>query len=124
MQAPGRPLHFLVQFLRQTVAEFGEELLHAVEFRRPVSGIDTQQALDLFAGNLQAVERERLRRRHEADRRFLRLGGAVDAVEHPLQHADVFAEAGPQELSVVVAAEPVDVEDMRRVSESLAIWSQ
>ena len=44
-----------------------------------------------------------------------RLGLAVAAAEDPLEHARVLAEAGPQELAVVVLAEPVDVEDLRQL---------
>ena len=53
--------------------------------------------------------------RHEADRRLDRLAVAVAAAEDPLQHARVLAEAGPQELAVLVLAEPVDVEDPRQL---------
>ena len=51
-----------------------------------------------------------------ADRRS-RTASAVagDPLEHPLQHAAVLAVAGPQEAAVVVAAEPVDEEDLRQV---------
>ncbi len=44
----------------------------------------------------------------------------MDAVDDPLQDAEVVAEAGPEELAVLVAAEPVDVEDPRRVLEPAA----
>ena len=56
-----------------------------------------------------------LDRRDEADRRLDALDLAVAAAEDPLQHAAVLAEAGPQELAVVVLAEPVDVEDLRQL---------
>ena len=44
----------------------------------------------------------------------------MHAVDDPLQHAHVLAEAGPEELAVLVAAEPVDVEDPRRVLQAAA----
>ena len=47
-------------------------------------------------------------------------GAAVDAAVHPLQHAHVLAEAGPEEAAVVVFAEPVDVEDRRWIGKLLA----
>jgi hypothetical protein len=43
-----------------------------------------------------------------------RAGGALAALEHPLQHAQVFAEARPQEFAGGILAEPVDVENARR----------
>jgi hypothetical protein len=39
---------------------------------------------------------------------------AIDALEHPLQHATIFTESRPQETTVFVAAEPVDEEDFRK----------
>ena len=53
--------------------------------------------------------------RHQADRRLDRLALAVAAAEDPLEHAAVLAEAGPEELAVVVLAEPVDEEDPRQL---------
>ena len=50
-----------------------------------------------------------------ADGGLDRGGLAVDALDDPLQHAAVLAEARPQEAAVVVAAEPVDVEDARHL---------
>ena len=44
----------------------------------------------------------------------------MDAVDDPLQHAEVFAVAGPEELAVFVAAEPIDVEDPRRILQAAA----
>ena len=38
---------------------------------------------------------------------LLALGRAFDAVDHPLQHAHVFAIAGPHKLAVLAFAEPV-----------------
>ena len=53
--------------------------------------------------------------RHVADRGLDRLGLALDALDDPLEHPAVLAEARPQEAAVVVAAEPVDVEDLRQL---------
>ena len=48
-------------------------------------------------------------------RRLDRVGLALAAAEDPRQHAAVLAEARPQELAVVVLAEPVDVEELRQL---------
>ena len=40
---------------------------------------------------------------------------ALDALDDPLQDPAVLAEARPQEAAVLVAAEPVDVEDLRQL---------
>ena len=52
--------------------------------------------------------------RRPADGRLLALGAAAHAVDDPLEDAHVLAEARPEELAVLVLAEPVDVEDARR----------
>src|SRR5262245_27572189 len=57
---------------------------------------------------------------HPAERAFHRAGAAVDAVDDPLEDAEVIAEARPEELAVLIAAEPVDVEHSRRVSQAAA----
>ena len=44
---------------------------------------------------------------------FHRVYLALAAVDDPLQHAQVVAEARPDEVPLVVRAEPVDVEDLR-----------
>ena len=53
--------------------------------------------------------------RHPADRRLARVGAAAAAVDDPLEHAHVLAEARPEKFAVVVLAEPVHVEDARRI---------
>ena len=45
---------------------------------------------------------------------------AFDAVDNPLEHAGVLAEARPQEAAVLAAAEPVDQEDFRHLVAALA----
>ena len=42
-------------------------------------------------------------------------GRAFDAFQHPLQHAHIVAEARPDEVALLVGAEPVHAEDARRV---------
>ena len=57
----------------------------------------------------------RVRRGDDADRRLLALADAVAALENPLHHAQVLAEARPDELSASVGAEPVHAEHLRRL---------
>ena len=49
---------------------------------------------------------------HPADRRLDGVAVAVDALDDPLEHPAVLAEARPQELAVLVLAEPVDPEEL------------
>ena len=56
---------------------------------------------------------DRVQRRHGADRRCRRPRRCPSHRSRiHLQHAHVLAEAGPEELAVLVGAEPVDVEDL------------
>ncbi len=48
------------------------------------------------------------------------VGLAAAAVENPLDDPQVLAVAGPEELALLVAAEPVDVEDLGRAVHPLA----
>src|SRR3712207_7256092 len=58
---------------------------------------------------------QRVRRRHVADRGLLGRRGALEPLDDPLEDPAVLAEARPQEAAVLVAAEPVDVEDLRQL---------
>jgi hypothetical protein len=66
---------------------------------------------DVEAGQIQVFRAGQV-----ADGGFLRAAAAGAALEHPREHAQVVAEARPQELAVASLAEPVDVEDLRRAS--------
>src|SRR5262249_31474872 len=65
-------------------------------------------------------EVETIRRRRVANCRLARGALALDALVHPHQRAHVLAIAWPEEVSVLVLAEPVDVEDLRRALQLLA----
>ena len=42
---------------------------------------------------------------------------SIAAFQNPVENADVFAEAGPQEFAVFVHAEPVHVEDLGHLAD-------
>ena len=75
----------------------------------------------LLRVHVEAVGVEGLRGRHVADRGLDGGGLALDALDGPLEDAAVLAEARPQELAVLVAAEPVDVEDLRQLGASASL---
>ncbi len=66
---------------------------------------------------VQAGPVEILEAGHPPDPGLLRQGAAADAVDDPLQHAHVLAEAGPHEPPVGVLPEPVHVEDLGRLAQ-------
>src|SRR6187402_2562356 len=100
---------------RSAAAEFDQVATDLRDFLAPGVLLDAEQFLDDFGPDVQALEVQILRSRQVADGGFLRACAARDAVEHPGQHAQVVAETRPQELAVRALAEPVDVEDLRRV---------
>ncbi len=54
---------------------------------------------------------------HESDGGLFGDGGfAVEPAEDPLEHADIVAKAGPQELPLLRQAEPVHVVDLWRLN--------
>src|SRR5208282_4654337 len=115
LEAGGEGLLLCADRGREAVAEFGEEFGSGARFFQPVGGIDAEEFVEGAARNRKAVERERFGRGNQADRRFVCGGAAFDPVEHPLQHADIFPVTWPEKFSIRVLAEPVHVEDFRRV---------
>ncbi len=53
--------------------------------------------------------------RHPAQRRFRRADASVHPVDDPLQHAHVLAKPRPEELTRLVAPEPVNAKKVRLV---------
>ncbi len=71
---------------------------------------------DLLGCRVQALELQVLRARHRADRRLLAVSRALEPADDPRQHPGVLAVARPEELAVLVLAEPVDAVDVRQRS--------
>src|SRR5437773_370651 len=102
--------------LRQMIPELDEKLILRVDFLTPLGSIDFLQRVEgLARETLEFVRVEILELRHPADGGFFRTDSTVATIDHPLQHAHVVAESGPEEFAVLVFAEPVDVENLRAV---------
>src|SRR5262249_48978591 len=104
------------QLERDAIAELGEELAEGDGLLPPVRGSDREQLLHDLRRHRQLVGVEPAGRRQMADRGFDRRAPSLAALDHPLEHPQVLAEAGPQELAVRALPEPVDVEDPRRLA--------
>src|SRR5919107_1331870 len=100
---------------RQLLAEGGEPLLDLRQLLAPLLGVDREAGGEVVGGHVEPVGVERVRRRDVTDRRLVRGGRALDPLDGPLEHAAVLAEPRPDELALVVAAEPVDVENPRQL---------
>src|SRR5580698_3719966 len=94
-----------------------EQFLVLNDFAPPLTAIEGLQFVELLAREVETGPLDLVVIRHPADGCFLRGGAAVRAIDNPLQHAHILAEARPDELAVRVFAEPVDVEDARRFAE-------
>src|SRR5579862_4970843 len=81
----------------------------------PFGGIDEHELVHGGFGNVEAVERERAGRGYVADGSFGSGCAAFDALKHPLQDANVFAIAGPEEFAVGTTAKPIYVENFGRI---------
>ena len=102
------------QFLRQPVSEGLEERGDFLGLLIPNVAVDREQLVQLFAGDVQTGQIQTLRRGDVADGRLDRVRVASAPVQNPLDHSQVLAESGPQELAVLVLAEPIGVEDLGR----------
>ena len=94
--------------LRELVAELGVKLMDALALGLPELGIDGEKIGERFLRHAAALEIDILGVRLIAERGFARVHLAEGAAQHPLDHAQVVAEARPEEMSLVVGAEPVD----------------
>src|SRR4029078_3691151 len=54
---------------------------------------------------------------HPADGRLFGEHSTANAIDDPLQHPHILAIAGPEESSLRILAEPIDLEDLRRLAE-------
>src|SRR5580704_15802350 len=97
---------------REMIVESEEEFFVAHHFFAPGGSIEGLQLVERFLWERFETLPIQIRvARHPADRRFAPSNTAVGTVDDPLQHAHVFAEAGPQEVAIPILAEPVYVED-------------
>ena len=110
----------LPQHVRKPLAERVEEARDLVGLVIPIGAVDRQQLAERFLRKIEAGQVEAFGRGHVADRRFHGVGLAAAAVENPLDHPQVLAVAGPEEIAVLVGAEPIDVEDLGRIGHAAA----
>lgn len=88
-----------------------EVLPHVLHLLLPELLIQGEQLIEVHL-LLQALEVQGVFAGQVADDGGHGAGRAVHPPEHPVQHADVVAETGPEESGGGALAEPVDVEDL------------
>src|SRR5205807_10249598 len=98
----------------QPRAELLVELVELAQGLEPLPGVAAKRVAEPSRRNVEPAGVDRARRRHPADRCFVRSARAADALDHPLEHAHVLAVARPEETPLGVAAEPVHAEYLGR----------
>ena len=97
-----------------------KELFMAHDFLLPGFAVEVLQLVEILLGKVHTLPVHIGEIGHPANGRFLTRGAAVGTVDNPLKNAHIFAEAGPDEITLVIFAEPVDVEDSRSFGQLLA----
>ena len=90
------------------------------EFFLPFLVIDSEKIGDRFMVDIQLFQVEIVWARQPANGRFERAACLFAAINDPFEHSHVLAEARPEEFSILAFAEPVHVEDERRIGETFS----
>src|SRR5208282_1446024 len=110
----------LLQFLRHRRTDLFEEFADGFEFRLPLFGIYGERVSHGALGQIEAPEIEVCLIGNDSHRRLAATGASMDSIEHPFDHAQVFAVTGPDKVAGGVLAKPVDHEDARRLLDRVA----
>ena len=106
-------LELLGKLLRKPVAELGVVFTDALAFLTPQLTVNAEDVFKIIKAEVCAVEVDVLRLRLIA---YLGLNGvrfAEAACKDPFNNTEIVAEAGPQEVTLVIGTEPVYVEYFR-----------
>ena len=107
-------IQLLADGFGQSVAELRIEFFDQRDLILPQIVIHGQDLLKGLSGDFvfDAGQVDIVCVRNVTDRGLLSVDLTVTAIQDPVQNTQVVAEAGPQEVALVVLAEPVDVEDL------------
>src|SRR5947207_1697978 len=108
------------QFIRHHAAERTKKLFMLVQFLLPLRMINLEKFGNAFVIDVQLSQIEIMQTGQPADWRFDGAAVAFATVDGPLEHTHIVTEPGPEKLPVHVFAEPVHVENKRRIGEPLA----
>ena len=103
------------------IANLSVELLDVLNIGLPGLNVNREQILDGVKGDiLQTINVDVLSLGNITDRSLNGVYLALATSPDPEQNAHIVAEAGPDEVTFVIDAEPVDVEDHGRIGDLLA----
>lgn len=87
--------------------EFGVMLFNQLGFFSPLLPVYFKKLVEAVRRQIETFEVDVLRAGDVAYGRVVRWRVVLAAVDNPIQNSQIVAEAGPQEFSVFVGAEPV-----------------
>src|SRR5262245_27322919 len=96
----------------QAITELGEELADVLGLLAPVFARHREEIAHHGVSHLEPAGVDAARGGQQPDGRLGSGGAILAARDDPLEHAQILAEAGPDEAAVLVLAEPVHVEDL------------
>src|SRR5271157_3485988 len=96
-------------------AEPGKVLPDQWDFGKPAVHVHAQQPGEIGGRETKSLGIQIRRLGKPANWRIHSVYFAIAALEDPFQHTAVLAESGPEELAVLVGAEPVHVIDLREL---------
>src|ERR1700760_4153283 len=99
------------------IVQVEEQLLMPNNFPAPGGAVQALEFLEFLLGKIQSIPVDVFVARLPADSRLLAEGTAPSTLHDPLEHAHVFAKAGPEKFAVLPLAEPVHMENARRLAQ-------
>lgn len=118
LHAADQQLAFVDEFLGEVRSQVEKQLFVGQDFLAPRLAIEGLQFVEFLLRKTKTGPVDVVVARHPADGRLSGDAVPVGPGDDPLEHAQVFAEAGPEEIPVLVLAKPVHVEDARQFGDA------
>jgi hypothetical protein len=117
LQAANEEFAFVDEFLWKMIVQVEEKLLMPNNFPAPRGAVQALELLEFLLWKIQSIPVDVFVARLPADGGLLAECTAASALHDPLEDAHVFAEAGPEKFAVLPLAEPVHMENARRLAQ-------
>src|SRR6266540_2904770 len=113
-EARAEPVALVGECCRALGTEFREECIVCRDLARPCRAVDPHHLLEALLGECKARPIDVAIGRLESQCRLYGFRAAETAFDDPTQHAHVLPEARPYKATLIIRAEPVDIENTRR----------
>src|ERR1700736_6377991 len=117
LQAANEEFAFVNEFLWQMIVQVEEKLFMPNNFPAPGGPIQALEFIEFFLWKIQSIPADVFVARLPAHGGLLAERTATGALHDPFQNAHVFAETGPEKFAVLSFAEPVHMENARRLAQ-------